>query len=69
MTSPAAPVNAAHLQTPLSPVRRLAGQALSRAAGAPLIAGNDVALLIDARANFDAWLAAIQGALVTPIAR
>src|SRR5262252_40099 len=62
MTSPVAHGNAAHLQPQLSPVRRLAGQALSRAAGAPLIAGNDVALLIDARANFDAWLAAIQGA-------
>jgi len=39
-------------------VRLLAEQAFSRAAGAPLIEGNAVDLLIDARANFDAWLAA-----------
>jgi cardiolipin synthase len=62
MTSPAANGNAAIANQQVTPVRRLAGQALSRAAGAPLIAGNDVALLIDARANFDAWLAAIGGA-------
>jgi len=31
-------------------------------AGAPLIPGNQVELLIDARANFDAWLEAINGA-------
>jgi cardiolipin synthase len=43
-------------------VRVLAEQAFSRAAGAPLLAGNCVDLLIDARVNFDAWLAAIRGA-------
>ncbi len=43
-------------------VRLLAQQAFSRVAGAPLIAGNSVQLLIDARANFDAWLDAIRGA-------
>jgi cardiolipin synthase len=43
-------------------VRVLAEQAYSRAAGAPLLAGNAVELLIDARANFDAWLAAIRAA-------
>lgn len=42
--------------------RPLAEQALSRAAGAPLSTGNRVDLLIDARANFDAWLEAIAGA-------
>lgn len=42
--------------------RPLAEQALSRAAGAPLSTGNRVDLLIDARANFDAWLAAITAA-------
>ena len=48
---------------PLSPpALRLAEQGLSRAGGAPLIAGNAVELLIDARANFDAWLAAIRAA-------
>jgi cardiolipin synthase len=39
--------------------RRLAEQALSRSAGAPLIAGNAVQLLIDGQAHFDAWLDAI----------
>ncbi len=43
-------------------MRLLAAQAFSRAAGAPLIAGNAVELLIDGRANFDAWLAAIRAA-------
>ncbi|HET9033824.1 MAG TPA: phospholipase D-like domain-containing protein [Dokdonella sp.] len=46
-------------------MRMLAAQALSRAAGAPLITGNDVELLIDGRANFDAWLAAIRSACST----
>ncbi|HEV7776363.1 MAG TPA: phospholipase D-like domain-containing protein [Luteibacter sp.] len=44
------------------PGRVLAEQALSRAAGAPLITGNAVELLIDAEAHFAAWLAAIRGA-------
>lgn len=43
-------------------LRLLAEQAFSRAAGAPLIEGNQVDLLIDARANYDAWLAAIGAA-------
>ncbi|MET0231866.1 MAG: phospholipase D-like domain-containing protein [Rhodanobacteraceae bacterium] len=43
-------------------VRVLAEQAFSRAAGAPLLAENRVDLLIDARVNFDAWLAAIRDA-------
>ncbi len=53
---------------PLSPagnsagLRLLAEQAFSRAAGAPLVENNVVELLIDARANFDAWLAAIRAA-------
>jgi len=50
---------------PFSPppaARPLAEQALSRAAGAPLSCGNAIELLIDARANFDAWLAAIRSA-------
>lgn len=42
--------------------RRLAEQALSRSAGAPLITGNRVDLLIDGQAHFDAWLAAIRSA-------
>ena len=42
--------------------RQVAQHAFSRAAGAPLIAGNHVDLLIDARANYAAWLEAIRGA-------
>jgi cardiolipin synthase len=40
-------------------VRVLAEQALSRAAGAPLVSGNRVRLLRDARENYPAWLEAI----------
>lgn len=40
---------------PASPWRRTAEQAFSRAAGAPLIAGNRVDLLIDAAVHFEAW--------------
>ncbi len=47
---------------PAQAFRPLAEQALSRAAGAPLSLGNRVGLLIDARANFDAWLEAITSA-------
>ncbi|MEO8012243.1 MAG: cardiolipin synthase B [Dokdonella sp.] len=43
-------------------MRLLAAQAFSRTAGAPLIGGNAVDLLIDARANYDAWLSAIASA-------
>ena len=42
--------------------RRAAQQALSRAAGAPLVGGNAIDLLIDAPANYSAWLAALRGA-------
>ncbi|MGB0133550.1 phospholipase D-like domain-containing protein [Dokdonella sp.] len=41
------------------PTRQLAAQALSRAAGAPLIAGNEVELLVDGEQNFEAWRNAI----------
>ncbi|WEN13930.1 phospholipase D-like domain-containing protein [Rhodanobacter sp. AS-Z3] len=47
---------------PPTPSRLLAEQALSRAAGAPLLSGNAVQLLIDAAAHYDAWLTAIRGA-------
>jgi cardiolipin synthase A/B len=43
-------------------VRALANQAFSRAAGAPLIEGNSVRLLKDARENYPAWLDAIGAA-------
>jgi cardiolipin synthase len=41
------------------PTRILADQALSRAAGAPLVPGNAVRLLRDAAENYPAWLDAI----------
>ncbi len=46
----------------LADVRVLAAQAFSRAAGAPLIEGNSIRLLKDARENYPAWLAAIAAA-------
>jgi len=52
----------AHRRSAAHAFRPLAEQALSRAAGAPLSLGNRVELLIDARANFDAWFEAIANA-------
>jgi cardiolipin synthase len=46
----------------VSPVRALANQAFSRASGAPLVEGNLIRLLIDARENYPAWLEAIHAA-------
>jgi len=46
----------------LPQLRELANQAFSRAAGAPLIGGNSVRLLEDARENYPAWLEAIRAA-------
>ena len=40
----------------------MAGQAFSRAAGAPLVAGNAVRLLKDGEENYPAWLDAIANA-------
>ncbi|HYH40561.1 MAG TPA: phospholipase D-like domain-containing protein [Burkholderiales bacterium] len=45
-----------------TPLRIMAEQAFSRAAGAPLVAGNSVRVLKDADENFPAWLEAIRGA-------
>ncbi len=45
-----------------SRARQLAEHAFSRAAGAPLVAGNRVLLLRDATENYPAWLKAIQSA-------
>jgi len=59
--SPAAQLHARERDT-MSPVRALANQAFSRAAGAPLIGGNRVRLLKDARENYPAWLEAIGSA-------
>jgi len=49
----------------LSPLRSLADRACARAAGAPLIPGNSVQLLKDAKENYPLWLAAIAGATRT----
>ena len=46
----------------LGALRVLGEQALSRAAGAPLVPGNRVRLLRDATENYPAWLAAIAAA-------
>jgi cardiolipin synthase len=54
-------MNARHRTTGFSH-RLFAEQALSRSAGAPLIGGNAVELLIDAQAHFDAWHKAVAGA-------
>src|SRR5687768_16646966 len=43
-------------------VRNLANQAFSRASGAPLVGGNSVRLLKDAKENYPAWLDAIKSA-------
>ncbi len=48
-----------------APLRLLAEQAFSRAAGAPLVGGNRVDLQIDAESAFEAWLTAIAGANAT----
>src|SRR5581483_10181787 len=45
-----------------SHIRILADQAFARAAGAPLVPGNSVRLLRDARENYPAWIEAIRSA-------
>jgi cardiolipin synthase len=44
------------------PAALLAQQTFARATGAPLVAGNSIQLLVDARENYPAWLAAIREA-------
>ncbi|HWN66513.1 MAG TPA: phospholipase D-like domain-containing protein [Haliangium sp.] len=51
-----------HEAHPASLGQSLADQAFSRAAGAPLIEGNGVRLLLDATENYPAWLEAIASA-------
>jgi cardiolipin synthase len=46
----------------LPQLRDLADRMFSRAAGAPLVSGNQVRLLEDGRENYPAWLAAIRAA-------
>jgi cardiolipin synthase len=47
---------------PVPELREVADRMFSRAAGAPLINGNQVRLLEDGRENYPAWLAAIHAA-------
>jgi cardiolipin synthase len=47
---------------PRDGLRPLADQAFSRAAGAPLVSGNRIDLLLDARENYPAWRKAIEEA-------
>ena len=54
--------NVRHQRVSIAPVRTLADQAFSRAAGAPLIEGNHVQLLRNAQENYPAWLSAIAAA-------
>jgi cardiolipin synthase len=49
-------------QEAIAALRLLADQAFSRAAGAPLVPGNEIGLLQDAAENYPAWIAAIQAA-------
>jgi len=49
----------------ISPMRTLAEQAFSRTAGAPLVPGNRIRLLKDARENYPAWLEAMCSATQT----
>jgi phosphatidylserine/phosphatidylglycerophosphate/cardiolipin synthase-like enzyme len=49
----------------LSSARILADQTFARAAGAPLVPGNAIRILKDARENYPAWLDAIASARTT----
>src|SRR5512139_813292 len=51
-----------HPSEVISPLRQLAEQAFTRAAGAPLIPGNSVRILKNARENYPAWLEALSSA-------
>ena len=51
-----------HERAAVASLRPLSDRAFSRAAGAPLIEGNRVRLLKDARENYPAWLDAIRAA-------
>ena len=65
MSVPARLLELERERSSMPPVRALADQVFSRAAGAPLIGGNEVRLLKDAAENYPAWLDAIT-ATVTP---
>ena len=46
----------------LIPGRALAEQVFSRAAGAPLVVGNTIRLLVDAKENYPAWMDSLESA-------
>jgi len=46
----------------LIPGRSLAEQVFSRAAGAPLVVGNRIRLLVDAEENYPAWIQSLESA-------
>ena len=52
-------------ESPLRELRTIAEQAFSRAAGAPLVSGNQIRLLKDAQENYPAWLEALASARAT----
>lgn len=49
----------------LIPERTLAEQVFSRAAGAPLVGGNDIRLLVNAQENYPTWMKSIESARET----
>jgi cardiolipin synthase len=61
----ARPTISAHRHAAHPSLREVAEHAFSRAAGAPLVTGNRVALLRDATENYPAWLLAIEQARET----
>ena len=61
-TAPMSVADSSTVHPPFASLRLLAGQALSRAAGAPLVGGNRVQLLIDGAAHFQAWAGLIEDA-------
>lgn len=65
MSPPLSAGAAAPGPTRLLDLRLLGDQAFSRAAGAPLVPGNRVELLLDARENYPAWRRAIERATRT----
>ena len=62
MTTTSQPESKQQADKTITPLRALAEQAFSRAAGAPLIPGNKMGVLRDATENYPAWLEAIRSA-------
>ncbi len=62
MTTTSQPASKHQPDKTVTPLRALAEQAFSRAAGAPLIPGNKMHVLRDATENYPAWLEAIRSA-------